>query len=222
MTWDLIFLNKVWNYCPERYGKFQSETPFSSGAICEKHWWGARVKTAPVAAILVNPCSGRNWRNMTSLCRYSLRTAGEIESYFWHNVWNCWPDSHDKFRVAICSSNGDMLLFRPLFRPPDPTVFLTICGWHRNFTYTWRICRDAGAGGGSRGNLTPQLGSFEGAAPPPQLWTVNDPVSWVSWPQRKNSFSKLPQKNPITGPVYMSKAPRSTEYFDRGVSENFV
>ena len=29
-------------------------------------------------------------------------------------------------------------------------------------------------------------------------------------------------KNPITGPVYMSKAPRSTEYFDRGVSENFV
>ena len=30
------------------------------------------------------------------------------------------------------------------------------------------------------------------------------------------------KKNPITGPVYMTKAPRSTEYFDRGVSENFI
>ena len=36
---------------------------------------------------------------------------------------------------------------------------------------------------------------------------------------RSANFRK---KNPITGPVYMSKAPRSTEYFDRGVSENFV
>ena len=36
MTWVLIFLHKVWNICPERYGKFQSENPSTSGAICEK------------------------------------------------------------------------------------------------------------------------------------------------------------------------------------------
>ena len=36
MTWVIIFWHKVWNYCPERYGKFQSEIPSTSGAICEK------------------------------------------------------------------------------------------------------------------------------------------------------------------------------------------
>ena len=36
MTWVLIFWHKVWNCCPERYGKFQSEIPSTSGAICEK------------------------------------------------------------------------------------------------------------------------------------------------------------------------------------------
>ena len=36
MTWVLIFWHKVWNCCPERYGKFQSDIPSSSGAICEK------------------------------------------------------------------------------------------------------------------------------------------------------------------------------------------
>ena len=35
MTWDLIFLRKVWNCCPKRYGKFQSEIPSISGAIRE-------------------------------------------------------------------------------------------------------------------------------------------------------------------------------------------
>ena len=32
----LIFSHKVWNCCPERYGKFQSEIPNTSGAISEK------------------------------------------------------------------------------------------------------------------------------------------------------------------------------------------
>ena len=36
MTWVLIFWHKVWNCWPERYGKFQSEIPSTSGAICEK------------------------------------------------------------------------------------------------------------------------------------------------------------------------------------------
>ena len=36
MTWVLIFWHKVWNCCSERYGKFQSEIPSTSGAICEK------------------------------------------------------------------------------------------------------------------------------------------------------------------------------------------
>ena len=31
-----IFLHKVWNCCPEGYGKFQSEISSTSGAICEK------------------------------------------------------------------------------------------------------------------------------------------------------------------------------------------
>ena len=36
MTWVLNFLYKVWNCCPERYGKFQSEIHSTSGTICEK------------------------------------------------------------------------------------------------------------------------------------------------------------------------------------------
>ena len=36
MSWVLIFWHKVWNCWPERYGKFQSEIPSTSGAICEK------------------------------------------------------------------------------------------------------------------------------------------------------------------------------------------
>ena len=36
MIWVLIFWHKMWNCCPERYGKFQSEIPSTSGAICEK------------------------------------------------------------------------------------------------------------------------------------------------------------------------------------------
>ena len=41
MTWVLIFWHKVWNCWPERYGKFQSEIPSTSGAICEKLQGGA-------------------------------------------------------------------------------------------------------------------------------------------------------------------------------------
>ena len=61
---------------------FKAKFPLVQELFVKKTRVGARVETAPVAAILVNPCSGRNWRNMTSLCRYSLRTAGGIESYF--------------------------------------------------------------------------------------------------------------------------------------------
>ena len=49
----LIFWHKVWNCCPERYGRFQREIPSTSGAICEKPQGalcppppsGARVKS---------------------------------------------------------------------------------------------------------------------------------------------------------------------------------
>ena len=34
-TWALICLHKVWNCCPERYGKFQSEISITSWVICE-------------------------------------------------------------------------------------------------------------------------------------------------------------------------------------------
>ena len=36
MTWVLIYWHKMWNCWPERYVKFQSEIPSTSGAICEK------------------------------------------------------------------------------------------------------------------------------------------------------------------------------------------
>ena len=51
---------------------------------------------------------------------------------------------------------------------------------------------------------------------------VIDPVYMSQLATTEKSVQQTSAKNPITGPVYMSKAPRSTEYFDRGVSENFV
>ena len=48
-TWVLIFWHKVWNCCPERYGKFQSEIPSISGAICEKPQWGPLPPPPPPA-----------------------------------------------------------------------------------------------------------------------------------------------------------------------------
>ena len=50
----------------------------------------------------------------------------------------------------------------------------------------------------------------------------SDPVYMSQLATTEKSVQQTSAKNPITGPVYMSKAPRSTEYFDRGVSENFV
>ena len=47
MTWVLIFWYKVWNYWPERYGKFQSEIPCTSGAICEKPQGGGPLGPSP-------------------------------------------------------------------------------------------------------------------------------------------------------------------------------
>ena len=49
-----------------------------------------------------------------------------------------------------------------------------------------------------------------------------DPVYMSQSATTEKFVQQTSAKNPITGPVYMSKAPRSTEYFDRGVSENFV
>ena len=51
---------------------------------------------------------------------------------------------------------------------------------------------------------------------------VTDPVYMSQLATTEKFVQQTSAKNPITGPVYMSKAPRSTEYFDRGVSENFV
>ena len=49
-----------------------------------------------------------------------------------------------------------------------------------------------------------------------------DPVYMSQSSTTEKFVQQTSAKNPITGPVYMSKAPRSTEYFDRGVSEKFV
>ena len=49
-----------------------------------------------------------------------------------------------------------------------------------------------------------------------------DPVYMSQSATTEKFVQQTSAKNPITGPVYMSKAPRSTEYFDRGVSEKFV
>ena len=51
---------------------------------------------------------------------------------------------------------------------------------------------------------------------------IRDPVYMSQMATTEKSVQQTSAKNPITGPVYMSKAPRSTEYFDRGVGENFV
>ena len=50
----------------------------------------------------------------------------------------------------------------------------------------------------------------------------DDPVYMSQSATTEKFVQQTSAKNTITGPVYMSKAPRSTEYFDRGVSENFV
>ena len=55
------------------------------------------------------------------------------------------------------------------------------------------------------------------------VWVQNsDPVYMSQSATTEKFVQQTSAKNPITGPVYMSKAPRSTEYFDRGVSEKFV
>ena len=55
------------------------------------------------------------------------------------------------------------------------------------------------------------------------VWEIiSDPVYMSQLATTKKFVQQTSAKNPITGPVYMSKAPRSTEYFDTGVSENFV
>ena len=51
---------------------------------------------------------------------------------------------------------------------------------------------------------------------------IIDPVYMSQLATTEKFVQQTSAKNPITGSVYMSKAPRSTEYFDRGVSENFV
>ena len=56
----------------------------------------------------------------------------------------------------------------------------------------------------------------------PSVWHDTDPVYMSQLATTEKSVQQTSAKNPITGPVYMSKAPRSTEYFDRGVSENLV
>ena len=50
MTWVIIFWHKVWDCCPERYGKFQSEIPSTSGAICEKPQGGGALWAPPSGA----------------------------------------------------------------------------------------------------------------------------------------------------------------------------
>ena len=60
MTWVLIFWHMVWNCCPERYGKFQSEIPSTSGAICEKPQGGAFGPSPPAGRGLISLyCSHR-------------------------------------------------------------------------------------------------------------------------------------------------------------------
>ena len=59
MTWVLTFLHKVWNCWPERYGKFQSDIPSTSGAICEKPQGGPFGP--PPSGARVNPRHAGVW-----------------------------------------------------------------------------------------------------------------------------------------------------------------
>ena len=50
----------MWNCWPERYGKFQSEIPSTSGAICEKPQGGGAL-WAPPSGARVNPRPAGVW-----------------------------------------------------------------------------------------------------------------------------------------------------------------
>ena len=89
-----MFWHKVWNCCPERYGKFQSEIPSTSGAICEK----------PQGGPLPPPPAGRGlttslrWLENLRRGRDTSLTLSPYSIHLQRNivislVWNLWLDA---------------------------------------------------------------------------------------------------------------------------------
>ena len=86
MTWDLFFWHKVWNCCPERYGKFQSEIPSTSGAICEKNRGGPLPPPAGGGGVILlidewKTNSGDQWCRFADLRSPTAEWGAELRWY---------------------------------------------------------------------------------------------------------------------------------------------
>ena len=127
MTWALIFWHKMWNCWPERYGKFQSEIPSTSGVICEKPQGGplppsvGRVKPAgrcPTEAVeVVGPCSiGRRTDTRPKwpeLCNPAVVAGVRMLSNWALRQWRSAPEQwhRDNLKMGETRWNQKIVIF---------------------------------------------------------------------------------------------------------------
>ena len=137
MTWVLIFWHKVWNCWPERYGKFQSEIPSTSGAICEKPqggpfgpppagrglitrstvascWLGRFLYTQLLLRalrVLFSPCWGVDFCQSNSLVTVlPVRVVSAYASSARRPAPGWWAGCHNHTSLGVSSSAGFLSL----------------------------------------------------------------------------------------------------------------
>ena len=118
-----MFWHKVWNCCPERYGKFQSEIPSTSGAICEK----------PQGGPLAPPPAGRG-------LTYISRSLSQRNNTYFQSKEQ-WHPAEDRINTWHSSSIGRALDRQSRGSDPRNVTFIGLpYDWNHRLLTVASVC----------------------------------------------------------------------------------